>query len=87
MSDKCPTCGQSVQSFGFAVGDRVRHKARASSVVNDTGEGVVVEIGKGPSGEPAVHVLFDYVAKSGSQATGVYDELWFRMHPDMLEKI
>ena len=77
-----------VRNLGFCVGDRVRHKGRANSILAaGNGEGAVTAIAEAEHGKMSVHVLFDYVGKSGKPSTCAFDAQWFRAYPDLLEKI
>jgi hypothetical protein len=95
---KCATCGQPIKStepeidvtsLGFSVGDRVIHQGRRTrgSQIKDNGEGIVTDIAEGPHGKMSVHVLFDYVLRSGEQQRCAFDALWFRLHPDTLQAL
>jgi hypothetical protein len=56
----------------FKIGDRVKHVLR-----NQEGKVYSIE-------EEGLHVHFDSRTPRGNIAVGVYDDDWFRLHPDML---
>lgn len=59
----------------YFVGDRVRHTGRdeMGTVTNVT--------------DKEVHVTFDKPAPSGKPSVGIYDGLWFRLHPRWLSVV
>lgn len=58
----------------FKDGDRVRHIGRHE-------DGTVKLLDNG-----SVQVTFDNLAPSGKPSVGEYDEVWFRTHPNWLQK-
>jgi hypothetical protein len=60
--------------IGFKTGDRVRHVSR-----DENGTVTILENGD-------VHVRFDKPTPKGRASVGVYDRLWFEIHPNGLER-
>lgn len=52
----------------FRLGDRVKH-------IGSQSVGHVIDVGR-----TQISVRYD----EGNEWTGIYDELWFRIHPDLL---
>lgn len=54
----------------FRTGDRVQHIAMGAGTVFGTGD--------------AVTIRYDKSDRLGNHATGIYDNAWFRLHPDAI---